>query len=139
MDLSFINKDILSDKYGDVVFDAGDVVSTEDKNVISKCNCAHRIMSAYGDMKKYPLYGASLEEFIGKKINDDLVKQIEDRIKDALTEDRFLGLSDIDCASITDGNKIFVKISTNKEFGGLTDAEFSVSFDPINGVIDVFQ
>ena len=138
MDIAQIKRDIVIDKYGDLALDYGDIKSTEDKELIAKCNSMHRIMSAYSDMRQYPLYGASLEEFIGKKINADLLKSVDNRIRKCLTEDRFLSDGDIDVIAISNQNEIFIKVSVSQGMFNNINSEFNISFDIIDGTVYVF-
>ena len=138
MDISYITKDIMTDKYGDIILDHGDIKTSQTYQDIAKVNSMHRVMSAYKDMKKYPLYGAALSEFIGKKIDDSLLKSIENRVKKCLTEDRFLSESDLDVIIISEQNTVFLKVSISRGFYKDTPTEFNMSFDIIGGEVYVF-
>ena len=139
MNIAFINKDSLIDEYGDILLNNNDISLSNDHIYIAKSNCIHRLMSSFGDMREYPLYGASLEEFIGKKIDDKLLNSMKMRIENALTEDNFLDKTAFSVQMIPDMNKVYAKISVggDERFSNRKDNEINISIDIIEGVVNV--
>ena len=139
MNIAFINKDSLIDEYGDILLNNNDISLSNDHISIAKSNCIHRLMSSFGDMREYPLYGASLEEFIGKKIDDKLLNSMKMRIENALTEDNFLDKTAFSVQMIPDINKVYAKISVggDESFSNRKDNEINISIDIIEGVVNV--
>lgn len=139
MNIAFINKDSLIDEYGDIIINNNDLTLSNDQIAIAKSNCIHRLMTSFGDMRKYPLYGASLEEFIGKKVEDKLLNSMKMRIENCLTEDNFLDKTVFSVQMIPDINKVYAKISIggDERFSDRKDNEINISIDIIEGVVNV--
>ena len=72
-----IQRDLRMDKYGDISFSGYDIKSTRNENDIVVQNSAHRIMTSHRDLFLHKLYGANLQSFIGRKINQNLAVEIQ--------------------------------------------------------------
>ena len=137
MMISTISRDINADKYGDIIFDGGDVEVTSSQDEIALINASHRIMSGDGDMIKYPLYGANLRQFIGQPITDNLVASMKASISECLTEDFFLSGQNIAITDIREGgHSVYFKISVGTSSSFLSNrlSEINIVFSTVDGV-----
>lgn len=140
MQLDNIYRDIVIDRFGDIMLNGGDILTSSDKIEIAKNNSKHRIRSGKGDLIKYVLYGAGLEEFIGKPISETLTSTIQKRIEESLTEDGFIGSNNISIQTLTYENQIIIKlvIGSNLFQSSTKNQEVNISFDVISGRINVY-
>jgi hypothetical protein len=124
------------DKYGDISFSGYDIKSTRNENDIVVQNSAHRIMTSHRDLFLHKLYGANLQSFIGRKINQNLAVEIQRSIVDSLTSDNFLNASQLSVIPILDRDKIFFKISvgTTGDFLTNRENELNIVFSPSGGI-----
>lgn len=124
------------DKYGDISFSGYDIKSTRNENDIVVQNSAHRIMTSHRDLFLHKLYGANLQSFIGRKINQNLAIEIQRSIVDSLTSDNFLNASQLSVIPILDRDKIFFKISvgTTGDFLTNRENELNIVFSPSGGI-----
>lgn len=124
------------DKYGDILFSGYDIKSTRNENDIVVQNSAHRIMTNHRDLFLHRLYGANLQSFIGRKINQGLATEIQRSIVDSLTSDNFLNASQLSVIPILDRDKIFFKISvgTTGDFLTSRENELNIVFSPSGGI-----
>lgn len=131
-----IQRDLRMDKYGDISFSGYDIKSTRNENDIVVQNSAHRIMTSHRDLFLHKLYGANLQSFIGRKINQNLAVEIQRSIVDSLTSDNFLNASQLSVIPILDRDKIFFKISvgTTGDFLTNRENELNVVFSPSGGI-----
>ena len=131
-----IQRDLRMDKYGDISFSGYDIKSTRNENDIVVQNAAHRIMTGHRDLFLHRLYGANLQSFIGRKINQALATEIQRSIVDSLTSDNFLNASQLSVIPILDRDKIFFKISvgTTGDFLTNRENELNVVFSPSGGI-----
>lgn len=136
MFINSITRDIDVDLYGDIILNGGDIKATSDTIRIAKINSAHRIMSSNSDMYKYKVYGANLQSFIGKPINQELINTMTESIRKCLVEDLFLSDHNISIIPVATKNKIYFKITIGSgyRFGSGKDSEINIEFDNINGV-----
>ena len=125
-----IQRDLRMDKYGDISFSGYDIKSTRNENDIVVQNSAHR------DLFLHKLYGANLQSFIGRKINQNLAVEIQRSIVDSLTSDNFLNASQLSVIPILDRDKIFFKISvgTTGDFLTNRENELNIVFSPSGGI-----
>ena len=131
-----IQRDLRMDKYGDISFSGYDIKSTRNENDIVVQNSAHRIMTGHRDLFLHKLYGANLQSFIGRKINQNLAIEIQRSIVDSLTSDNFLNASQLSVIPILDRDKIFFKISvgTTGDFLTNRENELNIVFSPSGGI-----
>ncbi len=131
-----IQRDLRMDKYGDISFSGYDIKSTRNENDIVVQNAAHRIMTGHRDLFLHRLYGANLQSFIGRKINQALAAEIQRSIVDSLTSDNFLNASQLSVIPILDRDKIFFKISvgTTGDFLTNRENELNIVFSPSGGI-----
>nr|DAD60282.1 MAG TPA: baseplate wedge protein [Bacteriophage sp.] len=131
-----IQRELRMDKYGDISFSGYDIKSTRNENDIVIQNAAHRIMTSHRDLYLHRLYGANLQSFIGRKINDGLVKEMQRAIVDSLTSDNFLNAAQISVIPIPDRDKVFFKISvgTTGDFLTNRENELNIIFSPSGGI-----
>lgn len=131
-----IQRDLRMDKYGDISFSGYDIKSTRNENDIVVQNSAHRIMTGHRDLFLHKLYGANLQSFIGRKINQNLAVEIQRSIVDSLTSDNFLNASQLSVIPILDRDKIFFKISvgTTGDFLTNRENELNIVFSPSGGI-----
>lgn len=131
-----IQRDLRMDKYGDISFSGYDIKSTRNENDIVVQNSAHRIMTSHRDLFLHKLYGANLQSFIGRKINQNLAVEIQRSIVDSLTSDNFLNASQLSVIPILDRDKIFFKISvgTTGDFLTNRENELNIVFSPSRGI-----
>ena len=131
-----IQRDLRMDKYGDISFSGYDIKSTRNENDIVVQNSAHRIMTSHRDLFLHKLYGANLQSFIGRKINQNLAVEIQRSIVDSLTSDNFLNASQLSVIPILDRDKIFFKISigTTGDFLTNRENELNIVFSPSGGI-----
>lgn len=131
-----IQRDLRMDKYGDISFSGYDIKSTRNENDIVVQNSAHRIMTSHRDLFLHKLYGANLQSFIGRKINQGLAVEIQRSIVDSLTSDNFLNASQLSVIPILDRDKIFFKISvgTTGDFLTNRENELNIVFSPSGGI-----
>ena len=131
-----IQRDLRMDKYGDISFSGYDIKSTRNENDIVVQNSAHRIMTSHRDLFLHKLYGANLQSFIGRKINQGLAVEIQRSIVDSLTSDNFLNVSQLSVIPILDRDKIFFKISvgTTGDFLTNRENELNIVFSPSGGI-----
>lgn len=131
-----IQRDLRMDKYGDISFSGYDIKSTRNENDIVVQNAAHRIMTGHRDLFLHRLYGANLQSFIGRKINQALATEIQRSIVDSLTSDNFLNASQLSVIPILDRDKIFFKISvgTTGDFLTNRENELNIVFSPSGGI-----
>nr|DAD57898.1 MAG TPA: baseplate wedge protein [Bacteriophage sp.] len=131
-----IQRDLRMDKYGDISFSGYDIKSTRNENDIVVQNSAHRIMTSHRDLFLHKLYGANLQSFIGRKINQNLAIEIQRSIVDSLTSDNFLNASQLSVIPILDRDKIFFKISvgTTGDFLTNRENELNIVFSPSGGI-----
>ena len=131
-----IQRDLRMDKYGDISFSGYDIKSTRNENDIAVQNSAHRIMTSHRDLFLHKLYGANLQSFIGRKINQNLAIEIQRSIVDSLTSDNFLNASQLSVIPILDRDKIFFKISvgTTGDFLTNRENELNIVFSPSGGI-----
>lgn len=131
-----IQRDLRMDKYGDISFSGYDIKSTRNENDIVVQNSAHRIMTSHRDLFLHKLYGANLQSFIGRKINQNLAVEIQRSIVDSLTSDNFLNASQLSVIPILDRDKIFFKISvgTTGDFLTNRENELNIAFSPSGGI-----
>jgi hypothetical protein len=124
------------DKYGDISFSGYDIKTTRNENDIVVQNSAHRIMTSHRDLFLHRLYGANLQSFIGRKINQALATEIQRSIVDSLTSDNFLNASQLSVIPILDRDKIFFKISvgTTGDFLTNRENELNIVFSPSGGI-----
>jgi hypothetical protein len=124
------------DKYGDISFSGYDIKTTRNENDIVVQNSAHRIMTSHRDLFLHILYGANLQSFIGRKINQALATEIQRSIVDSLTSDNFLNASQLSVIPILDRDKIFFKISvgTTGDFLTNRENELNIVFSPSGGI-----
>lgn len=131
-----IKRDLRMDKYGDISFSGYDIKSTTNENDIVVQNSAHRIMSSHRDLFFHKLYGANLQSFIGRKINDSLVTEMQRAIVESLTSDNFLNNFQLSVIPIADRDKVFFKISvgTTGDFLTNRENELNIVFSPSGGI-----
>lgn len=131
-----IQRDLRMDKYGDISFSGYDIKSTRNENDIVVQNSAHRIMTSHRDLFLHKLYGANLQSFIGRKINQNLAVEIQRSIVDSLISDNFLNASQLSVIPILDRDKIFFKISvgTTGDFLTNRENELNIVFSPSGGI-----
>lgn len=131
-----IQRDLRMDKYGDISFSGYDIKSTRNENDIVVQNSAHRIMTSHRDLFLHKLYGANLQSFIGRKINQNLAVEIQRSIVDSLTSDNFLNASQLSVIPILDRDKIFFKVSvgTTGDFLTNRENELNIVFSPSGGI-----
>ena len=106
-----ITKDIVFDLYGDIKFNYGDIMSTDDKGDIFYQNICSRILTNFNDLKFYPSFGANLKSFIGKPVNSAMETSIKNRIVYCLNFDGFLDKDEINVITYPQRNKILVRVS----------------------------
>ena len=63
-----IRKDVLFDRYGDIVFENGDIATIDTLQDIAYQNILHRLISNFGDWKSYKNFGANFSSYIGKPV-----------------------------------------------------------------------
>lgn len=131
-----IQRDLRMDKYGDISFSGYDIKSTRNENDIVVQNATHRVMTGHRDLFLHRLYGANLQSFIGRKINQALATEIQRSIVDSLTSDNFLNASQLSVIPILDRDKIFFKISvgTTGDFLTNRENELNIVFSPSGGI-----
>jgi hypothetical protein len=131
-----INKDIITDDYGDVIMHNGDIYTSSNQNLIALTNARHRLMSGSSDMYLYNIYGANLHKFIGKPVTDSLAKEIVNSIKNSFTEDKFFSGDNFQINYVLDVQKILFKIAvgTDYQFTRNKQSEVNIVFSPVTGV-----
>lgn len=111
-----INKDIITDDYGDVIMHNGDIYTSSNQNLIALTNARHRLMSGSSDMYLYNIYGANLHKFIGRPVTDSLAREIVNSIKNSFTEDKFFSGDNFQINYVLDGQKILFKIAVGTDY-----------------------
>lgn len=131
-----INKDIITDDYGDVIMHNGDIYTSSNQNLIALTNARHRLMSGSSDMYLYNIYGANFNKFIGKPVTDSLAREIVNSIKNSFTEDKFFSGDNFQINYVLDGQKILFKIAvgTDYQFTRNKQSEVNIVFSPVTGV-----
>jgi hypothetical protein len=131
-----INKDIITDDYGDVIMHNGDIYTSSNQNLIALTNARHRLMSGSSDMYLYNIYGANLNKFIGRPVTDSLAREIVNSIKNSFTEDKFFSGDNFQINYVLDGQKILFKIAvgTDYQFTRNKQSEVNIVFSPVTGV-----
>lgn len=131
-----IQRDLRMDKYGDISFGGYDIKTTINENDIVVQNSAHRIMTGHGELFLHRLYGANLQSFIGRKVNEQLATEMQRSIVQSLTSDNFLNASQISVIPIVDRDIIFFKISvgTTGDFLTNRENELNIVFSPSGGI-----
>lgn len=131
-----INKDIITDDYGDVIMYNGDIYTSSNQNLIALTNARHRLMSGSSDMYLYNIYGANLHKFIGRQVTDSLAREIVNSIKNSFTEDKFFSGDNFQINYVLDGQKILFKIAvgTDYQFTRNKQSEVNIVFSPVTGV-----
>lgn len=131
-----INKDIITDDYGDVIMHNGDIYTSSNQNLIALTNARHRLMSESSDMYLYNIYGANLHKFIGRPVTDSLAREIVNSIKNSFTEDKFFSGDNFQINYVLDGQKILFKIAvgTDYQFTRNKQSEVNIVFSPVTGV-----
>lgn len=131
-----INKDIITDDYGDVIMHNGDIYISSNQNLIALTNARHRLMSGSSDMYLYNIYGANLHKFIGRPVTDSLAREIVNSIKNSFTEDKFFSGDNFQINYVLDGQKILFKIAvgTDYQFTRNKQSEVNIVFSPVTGV-----
>lgn len=131
-----INKDIITDDYGDVIMHNGDIYTSSNQNLIALTNARHRLMSGSSDMYLYNIYGANLHKFIGRPVTDSLAREIVNSIKNSFTEDKFFSGDNFQINYVLDGQKILFKIAVgiDYQFTRNKQSEVNIVFSPVTGV-----
>lgn len=135
-----ITKDVLFDKYGDLVLNYGDIITIEETGDIFYQNTIHRLITNFNDLALDPSWGANLSSFIGKPINTSLEDGIKNRIMFALTLGDYLDKNEIQVITVPQNDKIlcriniFINQSTN---GSLALEKITINslFNPTNGLM----
>ena len=132
-----ITRDISQDKYGDLIFNGSDIVTSYNKDEIAKMNAANRVFSANGDLFKYKLYGANLINYIGKQLTDETIDEMARSIRQSLTSDLFLSAYEIMIVPVRNGvDSVYFKISvgTSEGFTREKVQEINIEFTTTGGV-----
>lgn len=135
MNLYDIERDLVQTLDGDVVFYAGDIKTTSDKETIAQCNVNHMLRSGFSDIRYLVSYGANLESYIGRNVNTDLAKEIEASIRKAISYDSFITNKDYELTSVLAHDKIYFKLTLYPT--SILNAEYkdiNIVFSPIEGV-----
>ena len=93
-------------------------------------------MTGHGELFLHRLYGANLQSFIGRKVNEQLATEMQRSIVQSLTSDNFLNASQISVIPIVDRDIIFFKISvgTTGDFLTNRENELNIVFSPSGGI-----
>ena len=109
--LSLISSDLdFDNSYGDMVLVGDQVHIPNSKNRILKQGVIDRVKSNFNN---YPLngsFGANLDSYIGKGLDQNKVASIESAIRVSLTNDSFLSSSAIEIYSIILKNDLYIRI-----------------------------
>ncbi len=105
-----ITKDLLFDRYGDIRFNYGDIITIEEKGDIFYQNVIHRLITNFNDIKTDPSAGANLSSLIGQPVNSALEERVKNRIFYCLTIDKLLNKNEIEVITYPQNDKIFTRI-----------------------------
>lgn len=106
-----ITLDIQFDRYGDLRFNYGDIVTLQDQGDIYYQNIVNRIITGFGDYKRSQSIGPNIKGWIGKPVTEKMEIDIKNAIIFSLTVDGFLDTSDIKILTLSQKSKLFVRLS----------------------------
>lgn len=106
-----LTKDIIFDRYGDLRFNYGDILTTESYADIVYQNVMTRIITNFGDYKNDTSFGANTSSQIGKPVNATAEQNIKNKIIYVLTYDSFLQPSEVNVLTLSQGDRIFARIN----------------------------
>lgn len=107
----------IDSNYGDFEIVGNDIYMTRSSKEILKHTVIERFKTNLNDFNLNPNYGASLEDFIGRGIDERLAEDVVTRFRYSLTYDNFLSNNELEILSVVMGNtiKIHTYISTLAE------------------------
>lgn len=114
---SMSNKDLkINSFYGDLDFLDGDLSLTNSNIEILKDVVTERLKTNFNDFILNPTYGANLDGYLGKGIDNALIKELKFSIKRCLTFDGFISSDNLDVLEIELENslKILLYVSANE-------------------------
>lgn len=106
-----ITLDILFDRYGDLRFNYGDVITLQEQGDIFYQNIVNRLVTNFNDYKLSRNFGANLSGYIGSKVTPELEDKVKRRALTCLTTDNLLDKSEISILTLADRDKIFMRIN----------------------------
>lgn len=115
---STVTSDIKIDsQYGDIEIYGGDLVLTKRNKEILKHTIIDRFKTSFNDYLLFPDYGANLEVFIGRGIDNKLAEDLHTAFRYALTYDNFIENSELEILPIILNNsiKMYTYINTETE------------------------
>lgn len=130
-----IKSDIkINSEYGDIEILGGDLVLSKTNKEIAKHVIIERFKTNLNDFQLNPNYGANLEEYLGRGINNKLIEEIVTRLRFILTYDNYFNSSEIELLPvILDKNSIkimlYLTTSENDPMVAITYNEGEFSFD----------
>jgi hypothetical protein len=106
-----LSKDIIFDRYGDICFNYGDILTTESYSDIIYQNVMTRLITNFGDYKNEASFGANVSSLVGKPANATSELSIKNKIIYVLTYDSFLQASEVNVLTLSQGDRIFARIN----------------------------
>lgn len=131
---SSLTTDIKIDSlYGDIEIYGGDIVLSKKRKEILINTVIDRYKTSFNDYLLLPNYGANLDIFIGRGIDNKLIEDIKTTFRYALTYDNFVDNTELEIIAVKIDNTIEIHtyITTDQEEVAIT-ATYSregLSFD----------
>lgn len=107
----------IDSNYGDFEIVGNDIYMTRSSKEILKHTIIERFKTNLNDFNLNPNYGAHLEDFIGRGIDEKLAEDIVTRFRYSLTYDNYLSNNELEILSVVIEHtiKLYVYISTLSE------------------------
>lgn len=131
---STLKSDIKIDPlYGDIEITGGDLVLSKKRKEILIHTIIDRYKTSFNDYLLSPNYGANLEVFIGRGIDNRLMEDIQTAFRYSLTYDNFVDSNELEIIVIKIDNtiKIYTYVNTEQEEIAITTtySKEGLSFD----------
>ena len=115
---STVTSDIKIDsQYGDIEIYGGDIILSKRNKEILKHTIIDRFKTSFNDYLLSPDYGANLEVFLGRGIDNKLAEDLHTAFRYSLTYDSFVENSELDIVPLIVNNsiKMYTYVSTAEE------------------------